>query len=89
MDWKVFFLTAGSMFVLEMGDKTQLTALALSAEHRGKWEVLAGILIGLMLAGIFAFFMGRIVAHYLPESLIRYMAGSIFVLVGLWVLIRG
>ena len=34
MDWKVFWVTFGTLFLAEMGDKTQLAALTMAAETR-------------------------------------------------------
>jgi putative Ca2+/H+ antiporter (TMEM165/GDT1 family) len=71
-----------------MGDKTQLSALALSANHQGRLEVLFGILFGLVAAGVLAFFAGRVIADYVSPQWIRYIAGSLFIAVGLWVLLK-
>jgi putative Ca2+/H+ antiporter (TMEM165/GDT1 family) len=42
MDWKTLGTTFGAIFVAELGDKTQLAALTLSANARAKWAVFAG-----------------------------------------------
>jgi hypothetical protein len=42
MDWKVFWATFGTLFLAEMGDKTQLAALTMAAETRLPLSVFLG-----------------------------------------------
>jgi len=88
MDFKIFFTTLATIFLLEMGDKTQMTAFVMAADQKGKWEVLAGIVVGLVLGGLLAYFAGRYISAFIPEATLRYVAGSIFIVFGLWMLVR-
>ena len=42
MDWKVFWITFGTVFLAEMGDKTQLAALTMTAETGVPMSVFTG-----------------------------------------------
>lgn len=42
MDWKIFWAAFATIFLAEIGDKTQLAALAMSAETRLPVSVFAG-----------------------------------------------
>ena len=39
MDWQVFWVTFGTIFLAEMGDKTQLAALTLTADDVATWAL--------------------------------------------------
>jgi hypothetical protein len=54
VNWQVFWVTFGTIFLAEMGDKTQLAALTMTADTRAPWSVFLGASIGSSLsAGLF------------------------------------
>ncbi len=77
-----------TIFVAEMGDKTQFAAMASSAESKGAWEVLFAVVTALALAGTLGFFAGKVLSEYLSPQILKLASGSIFVLMGLWILLK-
>ena len=47
MDWRVFLTTFGVIFLAEMGDKTQLAAMTMSAQTKKPWAVFIGSALAL------------------------------------------
>src|SRR5436190_11904547 len=58
MDWKTLASTFGAIFVAELGDKTQLAALSMSAGSRAKWAVFAGSALALITTSAIAVLAG-------------------------------
>jgi putative Ca2+/H+ antiporter (TMEM165/GDT1 family) len=82
MDWQVFWVTFGTVFLAEMGDKTQLAALTLTAEKGTPLAVLTGACAALFLATLLGVLLGGILAQYIPPTVIKKTAGVAFVVIG-------
>jgi putative Ca2+/H+ antiporter (TMEM165/GDT1 family) len=82
MDWQVFWVTFGTVFLAEMGDKTQLAALTLTAEKGTPLAVLAGACTALCLATLLGVLVGGILAQFVPPAVIKKAAGLAFVVIG-------
>jgi len=82
MDWKVFFATFGTIFLAEMGDKTQLACLTMTAKTRLPWVVLLATSAALVLASIIGVVAGTAIGHCIPANLIKKAAGAAFVVIG-------
>ncbi len=82
----VFLLTCVTFFLAEMGDKTQLATVALAIKYSDLTLVIAGTTLGMMLADVPAVFLGKIAAPNFPFKLVRYIAASLFAILGLLVL---
>ncbi len=81
--------TFGMIFLAEMGDKTQLTALALTAAYGMPWLIFAGAMTGQALNHGLAAFLGSRYLSVLPEGLIRVATLVIFLVFGLLMLYGG
>jgi putative Ca2+/H+ antiporter (TMEM165/GDT1 family) len=88
MDLRLLFSTFGAIFVAELGDKTQLAALALSAGSRAKWTVFLGSALALVATSAIAVLAGDVISRYLSPVWLRRAAGAGFVLMGAWFLLR-
>lgn len=85
----IFMTTAAAVFVLEMGDKTQIATALLAARFDALLPVLAGSTLGMMLVNGPAVLLGVALARRLPMRTIRLAAAAGFVLTGLWVILAG
>jgi putative Ca2+/H+ antiporter (TMEM165/GDT1 family) len=86
MDWRTFFVTFGAIFLAEMGDKSQFAAMAASAHAKSIWPVLFAVIIGLTLAGILGVVAGRFIGAVLSPEMIRWVSGTVFLGIGIWIL---
>lgn len=75
----------GVVFVAELGDKSQLLALALAARHRATL-VLAGIAAAAATMLGVAVVVGAIAGQALPQRPVQIAAGVLFVGFGIWTL---
>lgn len=82
MDWPVFWVTFTTIFLAEMGDKTQLAALTLTADKGSPVAVLAGACSALCLATLLGVLVGGLLAQYLPEYYLKKAAGLAFLVIG-------
>lgn len=81
MDYKMFFSTFAIIFLAELGDKTQLTALARSATG-GKWIVFVAASLALVCSTLMAVLFGSVIRKYIPEHYIKITAGTLFLIFG-------
>lgn len=78
----VFATTALTFFLAEMGDKTQVVTLALTARFHDFGWVVAGATLGMMLANVPVVYLGNRFAHRLPTRTIHAVAAIIFIVLG-------
>ena len=82
----VFITSLLVVALAEMGDKTQLIALALASRFRRPWPVLGGILIATLANHALAASVGVWVAGRLSPALLGWVLGLGFVAFGVWTL---
>ena len=78
------FLT---VFVAEIGDKTQLATMLFAAEGRSKWLVFAAAALALVLAAAIGVLVGAQVERWVSPRTLKVIAGIGFVAIGLWTLL--
>jgi putative Ca2+/H+ antiporter (TMEM165/GDT1 family) len=81
-------ITAGVVFLAELGDKTQLIAMAFVAKF-GVWQVLAGASAAIVVNSALAVILGTGLGRLVPSSLLQLVAGIGFLGFGLWSLYCG
>ncbi|MDL1984257.1 MAG: TMEM165/GDT1 family protein [Deltaproteobacteria bacterium] len=87
MDFKLFISTFGLVFLAELGDKTQLATLSLSANYNSKISVFLGSAFALIVSSLLAVLFGAGLSRLLPLNYIQIGAGIFFIIIGIWILI--
>lgn len=82
-----FLTTLFAFFLAEMGDKTQLSTIALAAEYQNLTLVTLGTTLGMMFSNGLAVFFGKKVTDHLPLKWIHIFASLLFVAFGLWIIL--
>src|SRR5947209_17995026 len=80
-----FVLSFGIIFVAELGDKSQLMALAFAARFRAL-PILIGISVATAVVHAFSVLVGAVVGVALPTKAINVVAGWAFFLFAAWTL---
>lgn len=90
MDLRLFATVFVSIFVAELGDKTQLATLlyASQAEHP-KLTIFLASASALVVASAIGVLAGSWLSHWVSERVMRYVAGVGFVAIGAWILWSG
>lgn len=73
--WKVFASTYVTIFLAEIGDKTQVTTLLMSAESHKPWLVFAGAGTALICTSLLGVLLGRWLATRLKPRTLEVGAG--------------
>ena len=85
MDWKMFATVFGTVFLAELGDKTQLaTLLFASRASVSLWTVFFGAATALVLASAIGVGAGAVVVRFVNPRHLSYAAGVGFLLIGAW-----
>ena len=79
---EAFFLSLIPIFLMELGDKTQLTAFALTLRFRSPLRVFLGIIVGLSGTTLIAIILGLLIKNTIDFSLLKPMIGFLFILGG-------
>ncbi|MCX9083802.1 MAG: TMEM165/GDT1 family protein [Candidatus Methanoperedens sp.] len=86
MELTPFISTFGLIALAELGDKTQLTVIALSARYDRK-KVFSGVVLAFILVTGLGVLVGEGLLKIIPEDLIKTIAGIMFVVFGIWMLL--
>ncbi|MFP4477614.1 MAG: TMEM165/GDT1 family protein [Desulfatibacillaceae bacterium] len=82
MDWRLFFATFGTLFVAELGDKTQLACMMLTAKSGRPWIVFLGASLALVLVSLLGVVLADFICRYINPLAIKKVAAVGFVIVG-------
>jgi putative Ca2+/H+ antiporter (TMEM165/GDT1 family) len=86
--WRVFFTVFMTVFLAEIGDKTQLATMLFSAERPGsKWIVFAGSASALVLAAGIGVLVGAQIDRFVKPQTLKLIAGIGFIAIGLWTML--
>ncbi len=74
MDWKIFLTIFASVFVAELGDKTQLATMLFAADKDvSKYTVFFAASAALIVASALGVLAGSFLAEYINEKYLHYM----------------
>jgi putative Ca2+/H+ antiporter (TMEM165/GDT1 family) len=89
MDFKVFSTVFISVFIAELGDKTQLaTMLFASDKDTSKLTIFIGAALALVVTSAIGVVAGSAISQYVSEKTLHYLAGIGFIAIGVWTLVK-
>ncbi|WP_328286015.1 TMEM165/GDT1 family protein [Synechococcus sp. Nb3U1] len=83
---QLWFMTFMTVFVAEMGDKTQLATLLMSAQSRSPWAIFFGSASALVTASLLSVVLGGGLGQVIPSDWLQWLAGAGFLVIGGYVL---
>lgn len=89
IDWRLLATVFVTVFLAELGDKTQLATLVFSARsEEQRWIVFVAAAGALVVAAAIGVLLGGVVAKFVSEKALNMVAGIAFIALGLWTLWR-
>ena len=89
MFWQTFITVFTTVFLAEIGDKTQLATMLFAANKEvNLMHVFAGSAAALVVASALGVFAGAFLGTYIPTKILHYAAGLGFVVIGVWTIYR-
>ena len=86
MDLRVLLTTFGVIFLAEMGDKTQLAAMTLTAQTKKPWAVFIGASLALAAVSAVGILVGSVLGNYVPLEWVKRVAAIAFIIIGVLML---
>lgn len=74
------------VFIAELGDKTQITTMLLSAEYHSKLYVFIGSSLALVCSSLLGVLLGSIINKYIPSHIIQLASSIAFIIIGILLL---
>ena len=89
MDLKLLLTVSATVFLAELGDKTQLATLLFAAKSPGGLlTVFLGASAALILASAIGVLAGGLIAELVNPKYLTYAAGVGFIVIGIWTLVQ-
>ena len=86
MDWKIFGTAFITLFLAELGDKTQLAIITMSASTESKVALFLGASAGLILVSLLGVLAGGILSQWVPVEWLQRIVAVAFIVIGVLML---
>ncbi|UCC14953.1 MAG: TMEM165/GDT1 family protein [Gammaproteobacteria bacterium] len=87
MELKALIIVFGTVFLAELGDKTQLATVLFAADQNTSlWTVFIGASLALVLSSALGVLAGGLIANAVNPKHLSYVAGLGFIAIGVWTL---
>ena len=86
INWQVFLVAFSTLFIAEMGDKTQLAVFTLTADSKAPLAVFLGASLALAAVTLIGVLFGGVVTRLVPPDYLRLGAGFLFIGIGIYTL---
>ncbi len=87
MDWKILIATFSTIFLAELGDKTQIAAIIMTSKTNKPLTVFIGSMIAFAVITIIGVAFGGVITKVIPIYLIKALSAVAFITVGILILI--
>ena len=82
MDWSLLGLSFSAVFLSELGDKSQIAAIALGSSPKFPQAVFLGTASALLLSSFLGVLIGHGTSQLLPPAMIKTIAATGFLIMG-------
>jgi putative Ca2+/H+ antiporter (TMEM165/GDT1 family) len=79
---RVLLSTFALLFVAELGDKTQLAVISMTAKHKMPVWIFVGATLALAAVTLIGVLGGELLTRFIPEMVLRKIAAVLFVGMG-------
>lgn len=79
---KIILTTFFLVFIAELGDKTQITTMLLSADNSSKLAVFIGSALALVCSSFIGVMLGSVINKYIPPNIIQLASAIAFIIIG-------
>jgi putative Ca2+/H+ antiporter (TMEM165/GDT1 family) len=80
---RVLLSTFALLFVAELGDKTQLAVISMTAKHKMPIWIFVGATLALAAVTLIGVLGGELLTRFIPEVILRKIAAVLFVGMGI------
>jgi putative Ca2+/H+ antiporter (TMEM165/GDT1 family) len=87
MDWKIFGTAFVTLFLAELGDKTQLAVITMTADTNSKVSIFLGAASALMVVTLLGVIFGGAIAAYVPAEWLQRIVAAAFIVIGVLMLL--
>jgi len=86
MDWKILIATFTSIFLAELGDKTQIAAIIMTSKTNKPLTVFIGSMIAFAVITLIGVTFGAALTKFVPIDYIKYLSAIAFIAIGILIL---
>jgi putative Ca2+/H+ antiporter (TMEM165/GDT1 family) len=87
MDWKIFGAAFITLFLAELGDKTQLAIITMSANTDSKVAVFLGASLALVIVSLLGVLFGGLLTQFIPTEWLQRIVAVAFIAIGVLMLL--
>lgn len=85
-NWKIFGTAFVTLLLAELGDKTQLAIITMTANTESKLAVFVGASLALVLVSLMAVLVGGLLSQYIPTEWLQRIVAVAFIAIGVLML---
>lgn len=86
MEWKIFWTAFATLFLAEIGDKTQLAVISMTSKTNAAISVFTGAALALVLVTAIGVLFGSALTQYVPAEWLQRIAAIAFIVIGVLML---
>ena len=86
MEWKIMGTAFLTLFLAELGDKTQLAVITMTAKTENKLAVFLGASVALVLVTLLGVLFGGVLTAFIPVEWLQRIVAAAFIIIGVLML---
>ncbi len=86
MEWKIFWTAFATLFIAELGDKTQLAVITMTSKTNAAVSVFLGAALALVLVTLLGVLFGSFITSYVPTEWLQRIVAAAFIIIGVLML---